>query len=78
MDLEGEIPFFLTHARGFVLVGESKGDGDGNGDSSYQCTEPGCNEDCTTLACACERDWKFLWQSWNGVGSSFSVNVIRG
>lgn len=33
-----------------MLVGESKGDGDGKGDSSYQCTEPGCNEDCTTQA----------------------------
>ena len=35
-DLEEEIPFFLTsYARQFTSVGESKGDGDGNGDSSY-------------------------------------------
>lgn len=50
MDLEERIPFFPTHARRFVSVGESKGDGDGNGNSSYQCTEPGCNEDFKTQA----------------------------
>ena len=49
-DLVEELPFFPTHARRFVSVGERKGEGDGNGDSSYQCTEPGLNEDFTSQA----------------------------
>ena len=48
--LEEEIQFFPAQARWCVSVGGSKSDCDGNSDSCYQCTEPGCNEDFTTQA----------------------------
>ena len=42
-----EIPFFLTTARRIASAGESN---DGNDGSSYQCPEPGCDEDFKTQA----------------------------
>ena len=47
MDLVGEIPFFPTTARRITSAGESN---DGNDGSSYQCPEPGCDEDFKTQA----------------------------
>ena len=45
-DLVEEILFFPTTARRFASAGESRDDGeDGNGSSSRQCPEPGCDED---------------------------------
>ena len=46
-DLVEEIPFFLTTARRIASAGESN---DGNDGSSYQCPEPGCDEDFKTQA----------------------------
>ena len=44
-DLVEEIPFFPTTARRTASAGESN---DGNDGSSYQCPEPGCDEDFKT------------------------------
>ena len=46
-DLVKEIPFFPTTARRTASAGESN---DGNDGSSYQCPEPGCDEDFKTQA----------------------------
>ena len=46
-DLVEEIPFFPTTARRTASAGESN---DGNDGSSYQCPEPGCDEDFKTQA----------------------------
>ena len=44
-ELVEEIPFFPTTTRRIASVGESRVDGDGNDGSSYQCPEPGSDED---------------------------------
>ena len=46
-DLVEEIPFFPTAARRTASARESN---DGNDGSSYQCPEPGCDEDFKTQA----------------------------
>ena len=45
-DLMEEIPFFPTTARRITSAGESN---DGYDVSSYQCPEPGCDEDSKIL-----------------------------
>ena len=75
-DLVEEIPFFPTTARRTASAGESN---DGNDGSSYQCPEPGCDEDFKTQA-----DLDFHMNqlvhhvSEEVVGSLLSVIVIRG
>ena len=46
-DLVEEILFFPITARRIASAGESN---DGNDGSSYQCPEPGCDEDFETQA----------------------------
>ena len=46
-DLVEEILFFPITARRIASAGESN---DGNDGSSYQCPEPGCDEDFKTQA----------------------------